>query len=47
MKGVAPDVSMREICWAAAPFIALEILTIALVMVFPALALWAPQFLRT
>lgn len=47
MKGVAPDVSMRQICWAAAPFIALEILTIALVMAFPGLALWLPNFLRT
>jgi tripartite ATP-independent transporter DctM subunit len=47
MKGVAPDVTMRQICWAAAPFIALEILTIALVMAFPGLALWLPQFLRT
>jgi tripartite ATP-independent transporter DctM subunit len=47
MKGVAPDVTMRQICWAAAPFIALEILTIALVMAFPGLALWLPHFLRT
>lgn len=47
MKGVAPpDITMRQICWAAAPFIGLEILTIVLVMIFPGIALWLPEMLR-
>lgn len=44
MKGVAPpDTTMREICWAAAPFIGLQIVTVILVMVFPGLATWLPS----
>jgi TRAP-type mannitol/chloroaromatic compound transport system permease large subunit len=47
MKGVAPpDITMRQICWAAAPFIVLEIVTIVLVLIFPGLALWLPGILR-
>ncbi|MGE0744242.1 MAG: TRAP transporter large permease subunit [Rhodospirillales bacterium] len=47
MKGVAPpDITMRQIYWAAAPFIGLEVATIALVMIFPGIALWLPSLLR-
>ncbi len=44
MKGVAPpDITMRQIYAAAAPFIALEILVLLLLVAFPELATWLPQ----
>ncbi len=47
MKGVVPpDISMRQIYAAAAPFILLMVLTAALLFVFPGLATWLPGFLR-
>jgi tripartite ATP-independent transporter DctM subunit len=44
MKGVAPDVSMRQIYLAAAPFILLMMVTVALIFAFPAIATWLPGF---
>lgn len=47
MKGVAPpETTMRQIYLAAAPFIAMEILTVALIMLFPPIATWLPGALR-
>ncbi len=47
MKGVAPpETTMSQIYLAAAPFIALMIVTVALVMAFPPLATWLPGSLR-
>ncbi|MEM8659028.1 MAG: TRAP transporter large permease subunit [Pseudomonadota bacterium] len=44
MKGVAPpDTSMREIYVAAVPFILCSLLLVALLVMFPALALWLPS----
>jgi tripartite ATP-independent transporter DctM subunit len=46
MKGVAPpSTTMGEIFSAAAPFIGLMLVTLMLVLAFPALALWLPGFL--
>ncbi len=46
MKGVAPDgISLRHIYRAAAPFILLELLVLALLVAFPALATWLPLML--
>lgn len=46
MKGVAPEnTTMRQIYAAAAPFILLEILVLALVIVFPGLATWLPDLI--
>ena len=43
MKGVAPpDITMRQIYMAAAPFIGLMLVTLALLIAFPALATWLP-----
>jgi len=45
MKGVAPkSTTMREIYLAAIPFILCSLLLVALLIVFPGLALWLPGF---
>jgi tripartite ATP-independent transporter DctM subunit len=47
MKGVAPpDTTMRQICLAAAPFIGLEIVTVAIIFALPDIATWLPSFLH-
>ncbi|MGE5118113.1 MAG: TRAP transporter large permease [Betaproteobacteria bacterium] len=46
MKGVAPPgVTLREVYLAAMPFLALELLVLAVLMVFPALGTWLPDLL--
>jgi len=46
LKSVAPkDVTLQEIFVAVLPFIALQIIGLALVMMFPQIALWLPQAL--
>lgn len=43
MKGVGPkDTTMRDIYLAAVPFIALDLIAMALMIAFPALVLWLP-----
>jgi len=47
MKGVAPeDIKMEEIIWAAVPYMIFDILIMAMIMVWPPIALWLPSFLR-
>jgi len=46
MKGVAPDLSIKEICYAAAPFILIEIVTMVLIIVWPQIVLWLPNLVR-
>ena len=46
MKGVAPEwITLRHIYRAAAPFILLELLVLALLVAFPPLATWLPLML--
>ena len=46
MKGVAPpDITMRQIYAAAAPFILLEITVVAVVFLIPSVATWLPSLL--
>jgi TRAP-type mannitol/chloroaromatic compound transport system permease large subunit len=43
LKGVVPqDVSMRDIIQGTLPFVAIYLLTIALIMIFPQMAIWLP-----
>ena len=43
MKGVAPkNITFQEICYAVVPFILCEIVAMALIILFPGLALWLP-----
>ncbi len=44
MKGVAPEgITIEDICWAAVPFILCDALAMAMIITFPALALWLPS----
>ena len=43
---VAADVSMRQIYAAAAPFIALELLGLLLMFLYPPLVTWLPALLH-
>lgn len=47
MKGVAPpDITITQIYRASLPFIALEVIVMAILIAFPAVALWLPGLLR-
>jgi len=47
MKGVSPpDTTMGEIIKASVPFLGLNLLAMALIMVFPTIALWLPSIMR-
>jgi len=47
MKGVAPaDTTLSDIYHAAVPFICCDILAMAIIMVFPSIALWLPGLMR-
>ena len=44
LKGVAPpEISLQQIFAAVMPFIGLQVLALALVLIFPAIALWPIQ----
>ena len=46
MKGVAPfKTSLIQIYAAAAPFVAIELFVLALLILFPSVALWLPSFI--
>lgn len=46
LKGVVPDWRLKDIYAGMMQFMALQILGLALVLIFPALATWLPQALR-
>jgi len=46
MKGVAPNYSMKDIFKASIPFNILDVLALALVMIFPGIALWLPHLVK-
>lgn len=46
MKGVAPaGTTMKDIYWAAMPFILINILLMLILIVFPPIALWLPSYM--
>ena len=45
LHGLAPDIPMRTIYRGVAPFIAADLLLLALLAVFPAISLWLPAYL--
>ncbi|PKN30681.1 MAG: C4-dicarboxylate ABC transporter permease [Deltaproteobacteria bacterium HGW-Deltaproteobacteria-21] len=45
MKGVASEISIKEICYAAAPFIVIELVAMAMIIAWPQLVLWLPGLL--
>ena len=46
MRGVAPDVGIKQLYVAVWPFIALLLTTMILVLIFPQLALWLPEVMK-
>lgn len=47
MKGVAPkDVTIQQICWSAIPYIIFDILIMAIIIVWPSIALWLPSMVK-
>lgn len=47
MKGVAPpDTTMGQICRATLPFVAADVLTIILILVFPSIGTWLPGLVK-
>ena len=47
MKGVAPpDTTMGDIYKAGLPFLVCDVISIAVIMAFPAIALWLPGLMR-
>jgi tripartite ATP-independent transporter DctM subunit len=48
MKGVAPkSITLRQVYVAAMPFILLELIVLALIVLFPEIATWLPQLMRS
>jgi len=45
MQAVYPEASYREIIMAGLPYVAMEVLLIFLVMIFPIIALWLPSMM--
>ena len=45
LHGLAPDIPMRTIYRGVAPFIAADLMLLALLAVFPAISLWLPAYL--
>lgn len=46
IKGVVPGATMGDVIRSAVPFVFLGVVAIALVMAFPAIALWLPELMR-
>ena len=44
MKGVAPpDITIKDICYAALPFILCDMVAMIMIIIWPQLALWLPS----
>ena len=44
MKGVAPkDITMEQIIWASVPYMFFDVLVMAMIMIWPGIALWLPR----
>ena len=47
MKGVAPkDVTIQQICMASIPYIIFDVLIMAIIIVWPPIALWLPSLVQ-
>jgi len=43
IKNIAPDISFAEVVWGTLPFVAIMIAAVALICLFPSIALWLPR----
>ena len=47
MKGVAPkDVTIQQICLSTVPYIIFDVLIMAMIIVWPPIALWLPSLVQ-
>ncbi|MEZ2741665.1 TRAP transporter large permease [Paenalcaligenes hominis] len=46
IKGIAPQISLKDITLGALPFVGLQMLAIVILTLFPELVLWLPQVMR-
>jgi TRAP-type C4-dicarboxylate transport system permease large subunit len=40
IKSIAPDISLRDVIWGVMPFVALMILSVIILCIFPEIATW-------
>ncbi len=45
IKGIAPQITLRQITMGALPFVGVEVLAIVILTIFPAIALWLPSIM--
>jgi tripartite ATP-independent transporter DctM subunit len=45
IKSIAPDISFGELVWGTLPFVAIMIVAVLLICLFPAIALWLPKII--
>ncbi len=45
IRGIAPDISIDEVIRGALPFVFVDMIAIAIIMLFPQLALWLPNMM--
>jgi TRAP-type C4-dicarboxylate transport system permease large subunit len=43
IKNIAPDIPLRDVIWGVMPFVALMLLAVVLMCVFPGIATWFPN----
>ena len=47
IEGVAPkDITMEQIIWASVPYMFFDVLIMAMIIVWPGIALWLPSFTK-
>jgi C4-dicarboxylate transporter DctM subunit len=45
IKNIAPDIPFRDVLWGTLPFVAIMIVAVVLICLFPGIALWLPKIL--
>jgi len=45
IKNIAPDIPFRDVLWGALPFVAIMIVAVIMICIFPGIAMWLPKFL--
>jgi C4-dicarboxylate transporter DctM subunit len=46
VKGVAPHISMQDVIMGALPYVARDLLIVAILLIFPQIATWLPSLMR-
>jgi tripartite ATP-independent transporter DctM subunit len=45
IKNIAPDIPFREVLWGTLPFVAIMIVAVVMICIFPGIAMWLPKIL--